>query len=655
MSVELVILALSAAIAVFVARRTTSYAERVIIALSAAIAVFAVQVRFHDMIAFPALHDFDGPGHALNVVELFEGHLPNLRSWSGSQPPLYHAVGAALWAVLPAWVPVHVTLRLISVVSWVTAVGLVWRSLRRLVSETDAAVVATLLLGTPGILIGSCMMTNDALCALLVTATLVRLVDQPGTAVPSTRHAALTGVFAGLAAMTKVPGVAAIAIAAGWYAWRWRRDAAAAARAVAAFALVAAAIAGPHYARLVVTPPGSLFDIMADMAGSQEKRADVAKVLTYVSAEKLRRWMPAVLHAAVWGDPVGVFLRFQPDGLTGSFEREFGAECVILLGMMVLMVAGLGVLGVAAVGIARLAVQRTLAARLAAPLVFGAFVGASLLRVAWIFPSIMVSKPTTLYMLPAVLPVGIVLALGVAAMPGSYRPAVRGALLAIAAVGATFTWYGWWIPFSPVPPVVLRAPPGSAVETVARYFRLRAQDPIRVLPLVDTDVQLAHGLRVAQLLDIAIVPDRDLSREDERALEIGRARTAWMDLYHMVVWLQPVTSALSVSVIGARQDATDARVSVRVSAAPTRSPWGRAWAGAWPFPPFEQEFTLRADGGGWKIVAIEERGVTDQNMAPAFAAYPTLAGFERLRALGWKPRWDGKSPPTSGTGRSPQS
>src|SRR5262245_54530267 len=178
---------------------STSSTERSILALSAAVAILAVATRVHDVVAFPALHDFDAPGHAVNVLDLFEGHLPNPRSWSGGQPPLYYGIGAALWALLPEQVPVHVTLRLISVVSWLAAVGLVWRVLRRIGSEVDAAVVAALLLGVPGILIGSCMMTNDALCALFVTATLVRLVPDTGESTPSAGNASVTGVVGSVA------------------------------------------------------------------------------------------------------------------------------------------------------------------------------------------------------------------------------------------------------------------------------------------------------------------------------------------------------------------------------------------------------------------------------------------------------------------------
>src|SRR5262249_47275888 len=70
----------------------------------------------------------------------------------------------------------------------------------------------------------------------------------------------------------------------------------------------------------------------------------------------------------------------------------------------------------------------------------------------------------------------------------------------------------------------------------------------------------------------------------------------------------------------------DAQVSVGVSAAAANAPWGPAWVGAWPFAPFEQDFTLHRDDGVWRITAIEQRGVGDVNLGPAFVAYPTLTG-----------------------------
>src|SRR5262249_21011710 len=71
---------------------------------------------------------------------------------------------------------------------------------------------------------------------------------------------------------------------------------------------------------------------------------------------------------------------------------------------------------------------------------------------------------------------------------------------------------------------------------------------------------------------------------------------------------------------------------------------GVTWAGAWPFDQFDQDFTLRGAGDGWRITAIAQGGVLDENMGPAFVAYPTLVGLQRLRSLRWRPSWEG---PTS--------
>ena len=612
---------------------STSYVERSIIALSAAVVIFAVATRVHDVVAFPALHDFDAPGHALNVVDLFEGHLPNPRSWSGGQPPLYYGIGAALWALLPDAVPVHVTLRLISVVSWLAAVGLVWRVLRRIGSEVDAAVVAALLLGVPGILIGSCMMTNDALCALFVTATVVRLLDAPSDDPPTPGHAALTGVFAGLASLTKSTGLAAVGVAAAWYAWQSRRSTLSAVRNLFILGLVAGGIGAPHYARMFFALPGSLYDILAVRAGSQEKEAAVAALLARMPAERLRPWIPALVHVGVWGDPVGVFLPLAQPG--------------VKLAMLVLLAAGLGVSAVAMVGAARLVARREIVLRVWPGLALGVFLAVSLLPHAWSVPFFVATKPT--YVLPAVLPVGLVLSFGVEAAGRGVRGTVlRGLLLAVAAGGTALTWYGWWAPGStaPAPIAFGAAPKGSPVQAVERYFRYRADDPIRAGSLLSAELQLAHGLRIAQILQLPVAPEPwPLSPADERALELARAQVAWMDLYHLVRWLQPVASALAVSLIDAHESTDDARVRVRVRAAVGTSPWGVTWAGAWPFDQFDQDFTLRRAGDGWRITAIAQGGVSDENMGPAFVAYPTLAGLQRLRSLGWRPSWEGPTSP----------
>ncbi|MEO6029673.1 MAG: phospholipid carrier-dependent glycosyltransferase, partial [Candidatus Binatia bacterium] len=176
----------------------------------------AVVGRVHNAVSYPALRDWDADAHAVNVIAVLEGHLPNLRSWAGSHPPLYYAAGAALWALAPDWVPVHVLLRLISVVAWIGTIALVWRALRWLGLRSEADIVAALLLGIPGFVIASGMMTNDVLCVFFMTAALVRILEEPLDASASAARVVATALLAGLAAMTKATGLATIVTVAAF-------------------------------------------------------------------------------------------------------------------------------------------------------------------------------------------------------------------------------------------------------------------------------------------------------------------------------------------------------------------------------------------------------------------------------------------------------
>jgi hypothetical protein len=60
--------------------------ERAWLVAAAVIALAALVARVHNAFAFPALHDFDGPGHALNVFAFYEGRRPDPLSWSGFHP-----------------------------------------------------------------------------------------------------------------------------------------------------------------------------------------------------------------------------------------------------------------------------------------------------------------------------------------------------------------------------------------------------------------------------------------------------------------------------------------------------------------------------------------------------------------------------------------
>jgi len=236
--------------------------------------------------------------------------------------------------------------------------------------------------------------------------------------------------------------------------------------------------------------------------------------------------------------------------------------------------------------------------------------------------------------LPAVLPVGLALAFGIEAVQGVLGMLLRGALLAVAAGGAMFAWYGWWAPSRAAAPprITLAGASGSAVHAVKRYFEYRAADPIRTLPLLDAKVQRAHGLRLSRIFVLPLPNQRGLTPAEEDALDLAEARLAWLELYHLIGWLQPAAAELAVTGIDAHEELDDAQVNVRVVAAGTPAPWDTAPVPGWPFPPFEQQFTLRRVNGAWRITAIEPHGVSDANALGAFVAYPTLAQLDRLRS-----------------------
>src|SRR5207245_8309359 len=131
-----------------------------------------------------------------------------------------------------------------------------------------------------------------------------------------------------------------------------------------------------------------------------------------------------------------------------------------------------------------------------------------------------------------------------------------------------------------------------------------------------------------------------LASEDERSLELARARQAWLELYNLIRWIQPIAAALDVTLLGVDQQDETANVHVRIAPNGMRAPWGASGVGLWPFPDFDQHFSVRRIGLEWRITSITQTGVIDESAVPAFVAHPTLARLEHLRALGWRGGWE---------------
>jgi hypothetical protein len=381
-------------------------------------------------------------------------------------------------------------------------------------------------------------------------------------------------------------------------------------------------LGGVHYLRLFLALTGSPYLILGTRAGSIEKETLGAVVYAVAPTHWSFHSLAALFHASLWADPLGVYLR-------GSMPRSSAA----------MSIGGLLVGVVFVVGALRAWNARDVVRRTAPAFLLGAVYALALLPIVWIGAYVVLTKIN--YLLPEVLPVAIVLALGLGWPTGAARTALRLALLAVAAGGVAFTWYGWWTPDAAAAPriAVAAGASGAGARTVARYFETRARDPIRAATLLAPEAHLAHGLRLARLLGVSLKPEVGLGPEDEAALELARARVAWLDLYNLVRWVGPIAAALDVQPLVVTQERDAAEVTVRVSAGtPSAPPGGRI--GSWPFPPFEQRFALRRSGADWRITAIEQQGVVDANAVQAFVAAPTLDGFKHLRTLGWKPDWE---------------
>src|SRR5207253_11383832 len=149
--------------------------------------------------------------------------------------------------------------------------------------------------------------TNDALCTVFMVATVVRLAAVGRTDSLPARHAAVTGVLTALAALTKATGIVAAVLAAAFYAWRSRRRPLRAIGNVVLVAGLTIAIAGPHYARLLLALPGSPYDILSGRVAREKALISDVVVATSPASTHFPSY-PGLLHSAMWGDPTGAYM-----------------------------------------------------------------------------------------------------------------------------------------------------------------------------------------------------------------------------------------------------------------------------------------------------------------------------------------------------------
>lgn len=418
--------------------------ERPWIVASAVVVAIAMAARIHDAFALPPLRDFDGPAHALSVFALYQGRLPDPRTWAGFHPPLYYALGAALWHVLPASIPVHVGLRLLSALAGFGAIAITWRVLRRFASRADAAVAAALVACAPVVAIASSMLGNEMLCAFFATAALARTVTVPADGRRFARHALATGLLAGLAALTKSTGLGVAAVVPLAYLARAPRLGRTAVGAAAIALGAALALAMPFFVWLAVETGSPLALISggkpSDAEGSEmaAQPPGVRHVSDYFfvplatiaapfkDGEGMTRSVPGLLWASTWADGHGEFLPASDRNVVGA--AALGA------------LLGLAPSALALAGVARLVRRRERDA--AIPFLYGALLLAAFVAQTWLVPRYSAVKAS--YLLTALLPASIALAAGFGAVGPRARGAWRAALLAIAAYFTFLTWWGWW-------------------------------------------------------------------------------------------------------------------------------------------------------------------------------------------------------------------
>jgi hypothetical protein len=216
----------------------------------------ALGVRLHNLLSFPPDWGFDATASWRYIYRLSEDRaLPHPSAgWATADPPLYFALGAAVFAGLDSAgardavvyaVPLLGTLAGLGVVA--LAVTLVRRHAPR--DELRAWLAAGLLLFLPAHVQASVMVNEEALLALWVALALFLLAAPPASS--GAQRAAGAGIASGLALLTKLSGALVAAAAGLSYAvegWR-RRAGAPALRCLAALGAAALLAGGWWFAR----------------------------------------------------------------------------------------------------------------------------------------------------------------------------------------------------------------------------------------------------------------------------------------------------------------------------------------------------------------------------------------------------------------------
>ena len=239
----------------------------------------AAVLRIHNAWVAPPLSGFDGPYPGAYIGAWGWVGRFQLPHWFSNHPPLYYAVSAALWKLLPSSLGAHgvlFALRLINVACGLAVGAAIWASARRAFPERRALAcyALTIALFLPMHIGPSALLGNQIMATALGAASVALLLRC--LAEPSARNAGIAGAIAGLGMLAKLSvGIivavgGSILLVRGWQLHGPRPRALALASALAIAALL---VSSPYFVRNVVhrgAPVDPRVDIWAEVDRSHQ-------------------------------------------------------------------------------------------------------------------------------------------------------------------------------------------------------------------------------------------------------------------------------------------------------------------------------------------------------------------------------------------------
>jgi 4-amino-4-deoxy-L-arabinose transferase-like glycosyltransferase len=441
-------------------------------------------LRLHNAWVTPPLAGFDGVYHAayIGIIHL-EGRWPlSQESWSTFHPPLYYALSALIWSLLPDRLGPHAVLfwlRLLNVAAGLAIAVAVQRSARLLFPERPTVEIYAvgLALFLPMLIGPSSELGNEmlaaAFCALAVPVWLRCLAD------PDSRGRAVAlGALLGLALLSKlnasavVAAVGTVLIARGV---QTRGTRLAALEIPAIVGAVALLVSGVYFARNLayygkpfLTEVALSAQVMAPSGyGAARETASYLRLTPDILLDPSDR-SPRV-EGAVW-PATFASVWFDLHGSVIQVQSDWGKRFARILFGFGLAISGLALLGFAAI-LARRAIPEVPMGA-AALVALGLFCLASYVAFTRQVATFSTLKGTLLA--PGATAFAIAVGVGCDRVASRGRAAAR----ALAALGAAFLlavgaifWVGWLAPTGVTPAVfALQGYSDEPTRRVAGYF-----------------------------------------------------------------------------------------------------------------------------------------------------------------------------------------